>query len=262
MFIDNNSTKYFIVSYTLISLLPVRNVWKYFIKSYNQNNGKNFDAMLHQIGTQWKLISSTTMVRKPTINDVTKVFKVAYKLIWQAAFDNDMCTIIPLSHKMDNQNCRNSYYMNNEIIELLDTEIELINSQNNLIKQMDKNNTIVQNDKLQFQVEQLTTQLIDIRKSIRQKQVEAINHTLDKMYDKDDHNKISKFYKLLKGDSTYDFYGIEIKEDGVVTLDKIQIMEQIQKIFGTLFRDPSYTTHTDHGKLNEMYNFKVIGNTI
>ena len=70
------------------------------------------------------------------------------------------------------------------------------------------------------------------------------------MYDRNDCDKIVKFYKILKGDSSFDFYGIELNND-VVTLDKIQILEQIQELFAKLFHDPNYTGNTNFGTLRD-----------
>ena len=68
------------------------------------------------------------------------------------------------------------------------------------------------------------------------------------MYQKNDHNKISQFYKLLKSNTSHDFYGIEMKDDQV-TFDKIQIMEKIQEVFAILFKDPNYTDSITRSKI-------------
>ena len=54
------------------------------------------------------------------------------------------------------------------------------------------------------------------------------------MYDKNDYAKISRFYKILKGDCSFDFYGIEL-ENQSITLDKIQILDKIQQLFANYF---------------------------
>ena len=224
--------------------------WKFLIKNKNDQNHHNYHLMIQQIHHSWYQFSQSQPIDNASINHVTRIFKVAYSIIWQSAYDNDMCVAIPLSHKTYNQRCRNDYYINDEIHQLLDSEIALINQQDLLFNQLDINNSILHNSVIQYQIEKLSSEIIKTRQLIRQKQIDAINSKLNEMYDKNDHRKISKFYKLLKGDSTFDFYGIEMEND-FVTLDKIQILEQIQELFGKLFHDPNYSDKIDVGTLRE-----------
>ena len=107
--------------------------WKFFINQRSDSNEENYNQMLHQIQIKWTQFSNNHLMETPSINDVTKIFEVAYTIIWQAAHDNGMCTCIPLSHKTYNQRCRTGTYFSHELLQLLDHELELINTQNDLV---------------------------------------------------------------------------------------------------------------------------------
>ena len=123
-------------------------------------------------------------------------------------------------------------------------------SQNNLMNQIKYTNNIVNNSILQHKIEQIGVKLEKIRQDIRRKRMEAIDDCLNSTYDPNDQDKIRQFYNILKGDSSFDFYGIDIDHD-TTTFDKIQILEQIQEVFGTLYKDPNYANKIDTGLLIE-----------
>ena len=228
--------------------------WKFYIKNKNERNKKQYDLMLTQIGIQWnKYANNNHCISKPTVNDVTKIFKIAHRIIWQAAKDNKLCVIIPLTNKMYNQKCRDSNYINDKIIDLLNKEIDLIKSQSNLMKQINDYQSLLTNSILQHKIENISIQMNQIRKKIRMYQIEAINKHLELNYDKNDHNEIKRFYQILKGDSSFDFYGMNMN-DTHTTLDKIQIMDKIQEIFGKLFRDPKYSDIVNRDSLLQNAN--------
>ena len=168
--------------------------WKFFIKLLNSKNKHNYDKMLNDIGYNWDQFKhNNNCISHPSVNDITNIFKVAYTIIWQAAYDNNMCTIIPLSHKMYSQQCRDHRYINQSIVQLLDDEIDLIYSQNNLMRQVKYSNNIVNNSILQHKIEIIGIELEKIRKNIRSKRMEAIDECLKSTYDPNDQDKIRRY---------------------------------------------------------------------
>ena len=143
--------------------------WKFFIKSKNDDNLLKYNNMLDQIADSWDNLSQDPIVLNPTVNDVTKIFKMAYTIIWQPAHDNGMYVIIPLTHKMYNQRCRMEPYMTDQITVLLDNEINLIYSQQNLMDKIQLSESIMNNSLMQHKLEDITTQLNINRNKINYK---------------------------------------------------------------------------------------------
>ena len=123
--------------------------------------------MLEQNAHCWNNMRNDPIVLKPTVNDITKIFKMAYTIIWQAAHDNGMCVIIPLTHKMYNQRCRSEPYNNDQITLLLNHEINLINSQQNLMDKIKLTESVMNNSLMQHKLENITNQINDNRSKIK-----------------------------------------------------------------------------------------------
>ena len=214
--------------------------WQFRIAKPNEENKEQTKQMMVDIENKWNKWLETGLMENVTVNKITSIFKLVYKIIWDAAIKNGMCKIKRLSKRHNEKDGRRNGTTDERIVRKRELINKIMNEKATIYRSHGKlnENSIKRMTKLSNEINKL-------RNDIKHIEIVIIDELLESKFKK--YDKLDQFYELLKQNNNYATYGI-INEKENILCNKIDIMGELEKFFCRLFNDPKRSNMSDEQK--------------